>query len=1020
MEQKKYWKGLEELHNTEAHQEIVKNEFSEELPFESESLLNATTPRRDFLKYLGFTTAAATIAASCETPIKKAIPYVNKPEEITPGVANYYASSYTIDGEFLPLLVKTREGRPIKIEGNTLSTITGGSTTAKAQGAVLSLYDTARLRFPTIGGNETTWTELDKQVAGALAGLGGAPVVVLSSTLLSPTSKKVIGEFLAKYPGSRHVVYDAVSYSGMLAANEASYGKRVIPSYRFENAWTVVSLGADFLGTWLNPAEFAKGFAATRKINAKNPEMSKHFAFESTMSLTGANADYRYTHKPSEAGAVALALLAAVGGSVTAPTLDPKVAEGVKKAAASLKANAGKALVVSGSNDVNVQIIVNAINNAIGANGTTIDLANPSNYRQGNDVEMAKLVSDMNAGAIGGLIVYGANPAYDYFDAAKFSEGLKKVKLSVSFNDRVDETTELCKYVAPDHHFLESWNDAEAKPGYYSFTQPTISPLFKTRAAQDSLLTWAGNTTPWVDYLRNEWVAKLGGIEAWDKALQDGVIEPATAPAIGGAAFAGDVAGAASKISSAKKGGKLELVLYEKVAIGNGRLANNPWLQEMPDPITRSTWDNYACISNTLAKTFSTQLGDDYEINLGKKVLKIKANGKEVELPLLIVPGIHPEVIAIAVGYGRSEKTGKAAGGIGKNAYIFSSFNGTSVDFFAPEVTAEATGAKYDVALTQTHNSYEGRPIVKETTLEEFKKNPHEVNEDRAELQKFGKDFRKDATLYHNYEYPGIKWGMSIDLNTCFGCGACTIACQAENNVSVVGKEEVGKAHEMHWIRIDRYFSGDENNPEVVFQPMLCQHCDNAPCENVCPVGATNHSNEGINQMAYNRCIGTRYCANNCPYKVRRLNWRDWNGADSFENNLYDVADMNDNLTRMVLNPDVVVRSRGVMEKCSFCVQRLQDAKLSAKKEGRPVKDGEAKTACQQACAADAIVFGNVNDKSSAIYKIRNEEQTERMYYVLEETHTLPSINYLAKIRNKDAEPKAEKEAAHKEEAHHA
>ncbi len=1017
MEQKKYWKGLEELHNTDAHQEIVKNEFSEELPFESEGLLNARTPRRDFLKYLGFTTAAATIAASCETPIKKAIPYVNKPEEITPGVANYYASSYTIDGEYLPLLVKTREGRPIKIEGNTSSAITQGATTAKAQGAVLSLYDTARLRFPTIGGNETTWAELDKQVTAALS---GAPVVVLSSTLLSPTTKKVIGEFLAKYPGSRHVVYDAVSYSGILGANEASYGKRVIPSYHFENAKTVVSLGADFLGTWLNPAEYAKQFSATRKINAKNPEMSKHFVFESTMSLTGANADERYTHKPSEAGAVALALLAAVGGSVTPPTLDPKVAEGIKKAAASLKANAGKALVVSGSNDVNVQIIVNAINNAIGANGSTIDLANPSNYRQGSDADMAKLVADMNAGAIGSLIVYGANPAYDYVDAAKFTEGLKKVKTTISFNDRVDETTELCKFAAPDHHFLESWNDAEARTGYFSFVQPTISPLFKTRAAQDSLLTWTGNTTPWVDYLKGAWVAKLGGAEAWDKALQDGIVEPATAPAMGGASFSGDVAGAAAKINSAKKGGKLELVLYEKVAIGNGRQANNPWLQEMPDPITRSTWDNYACISNTLAKTFSTQLGDDYEINTEKKVLKIKANGKEVILPLLIVPGIHPDVVAIAVGYGRSEKTGKAAGGIGKNAYIFSSFNGTTVDYFAPEVTVEATGDKYPVALTQTHNSYEGRPIVKETTLEEFKHNPHEVNEDRKELDKFGKDFRKDATLYGNYSYPGIKWGMSIDLNTCFGCGACTIACQAENNVSVVGKEEVAKAHEMHWIRIDRYFSGDENNPEVVFQPMLCQHCDNAPCENVCPVGATNHSSEGINQMAYNRCIGTRYCANNCPYKVRRLNWRDWNGADSFENNLYDVADMNDNLTRMVLNPDVVVRSRGVMEKCSFCVQRLQDAKLTAKKAGRPMKDGEAKTACQQACAADAIVFGNVNDKDSAIYKIRNEEQTERMYYVLEETHTLPSINYLAKIRNKDAAPKAEKESAHKEEAHHA
>ncbi|WP_143309673.1 TAT-variant-translocated molybdopterin oxidoreductase [Chitinophaga vietnamensis] len=1018
MEQKKYWKGLEELHNTDAHQEIVKNEFSEELPFESEGLLNATTPRRDFLKYLGFTTAAATIAASCETPIKKAIPYVNKPEEITPGVANYYASSYAIDGEYIPLVVKTREGRPIKIEGNTLSSITQGATTAKAQGAVLSLYDTARLRYPSIGGSETTWTELDKQVTAALAGLGGAPVVLLSSTILSPSTKKVIGEFLAKYPNSRHVTYDAVSYSGMLLANEAAYGKKVIPSYHFENAKTVVSLGADFLGTWLNPAEFQKQFAQTRKINAKKPEMSKHFVFESTMSLTGANADERYTHRPSEAGAVALALLAAVGGSVSAPKLDDKVAAGIQKAAKELKANSGKALVVSGSNDVNVQVIVNAINNIIGANGTTIDWAAPSNYRQGIDSDMTKLVSDMNAGSIGAVLIYGANPAYDYFEAGKFAEGLKKVKLAVSFNDRNDETTELCKFIAPDHHFLESWNDQEGRTGYYSFTQPTISPLFKTRAVQDTLLTWAGNTTPWADYLKNEWMGKLGGQEGWDKALQDGIVEPATAPALGGASFAGDIAGAASKINSAKKGGQKELVLYEKVAIGNGKLANNPWLQEMPDPITRATWDNYAIISNTFAKTFSVQLGDDYEINADKKVLKIKANGKEIELPMLVLPGIHPDVIAIAVGYGRSANTGKAAGGIGKNAYPFVSFNGQTFDYFVTDAAVEATGAKYPLGNTQTHNSYEGRPIIKETTLKEFIKEPKKVNEDREELNKFGKDFRKDATLYPNYTYPGIKWGMSIDLNTCFGCGACTIACQAENNVSVVGKEEVVKGHEMHWIRIDRYFSGDENNPEVVFQPMLCQHCDNAPCENVCPVGATNHSSEGINQMAYNRCIGTRYCANNCPYKVRRLNWRDWNGADSFENNLYDVADMNDNLTRMVLNPDVVVRSRGVMEKCSFCVQRLQDAKLTAKKAGRPMKDGEAKTACQQACAADAIVFGNVNDKNSEIYKIRNEEQTERMYYVLEETHTLPSINYLAKIRNKDAAKEAT--PAHKEEAHHA
>ncbi|KAA2244761.1 4Fe-4S dicluster domain-containing protein [Chitinophaga agrisoli] len=1018
MEQKKYWKGLEELHNTKAHQEIVKNEFGEELPFdESDSLLGATTPRRDFLKYLGFTTAAATIAASCEIPIKKAIPYVNKPEEITPGVPNYYASTYAVDGEYVPLVVKTREGRPIKIEGNTLSTVTNGATTARVQGAVLSLYDSARLRYPTISGTETTWAELDKQVAAALNSLGGQPVVLLTSTITSPSTKKVIGEFLAKYPGSRHVTYDAVSYSAMLLANEAAYGKKTLPSYHFENAKVVVSLGADFLGTWLNPAEFSQQFGQTRKINQEKPEMSKHFHFESMMSLTGANADERFTHKPSETGAVTLALYNAVNGGSVSGIADKRLADGIAKAAKALKNAQGKALVVSGSNDVNVQLIVNAINNLVGANGATIDWATTANYRQGIDSEMAQLVSDLNAGNIGALLINGVNPAYDYFDGKKFADGLKKAKLVVSFNDRKDETSELCKYAAPAHHFLESWGDTEGKTGYFSFTQPTIAPLFKTRAFEDTLLTWSGNATNWVDYLKNEWMSKLGGQEAWDKTLQDGVIEPSTAPALGGATFAGDVAAASAKISSAKKGGKLELVLYEKVAIGNGKLANNPWLQEMPDPITRTTWDNYACVSNTLAKQYGEQLGDDYEIHAAKNVLRIKANGKTIELPLIIVPGIHPDVIAIAVGYGRNMNAGAAAGGVGQNAYPLVSYNGQTFDYFASDVAVEATGTKYDIGITQQHNSYEGRPIIKETTLEEFIKNPKAVNEDREELAKYGSDYRADATLYPNHPYPGIKWGMSIDLNTCFGCGACTIACQAENNVSVVGKEQVIKAHEMHWLRIDRYFSGDENNPEVVFQPMLCQHCDNAPCENVCPVAATNHSSEGLNQMAYNRCIGTRYCANNCPYKVRRFNWRDWNGADSFDNNLYDVSDMNDNLTRMVLNPDVVVRSRGVMEKCTFCVQRLQDAKLTAKKEGRPMKDGEAKTACQQACAADAIVFGNVNDKESRVAKIRNEEQTERVFYVLEEIHTLPSISYLAKIRNKDAAPKAEGE--HAEAAHH-
>lgn len=1009
MEQKKYWSGFDELYNTDAHKETVANEFRETLPFEeSGQLLDSQTPRRDFLKYLGFSVTAATIAASCEIPVRKAIPYVNKPEEITPGVPNYYASTYAVDGDYCAIVVKTRDGRPIKIEGNEMSSVTKGGTSARVQASVLSLYDTARLRYPTIGGSETTWEALDKEIAQSLASLKGAPVVILSATILSPTTKQLINEFLSKYPNSRHVTYDAISYAGMLLANEASYGKRLLPSYHFENAKVIVGLGADFLGTWLSPVEYAKQYAATRKINQEKPAMSKHFQFESNLSLTGANADERFTHLPSETGVVVMALYNELATALGKPTIagvpaisNPKLAGGIQKAAKALADHQGAGLVVSGSNNADVQLIVNGINELIGAGGKTIDWSAPVNYRQGVDSEMAQLVADMHAGKVGALLINGVNPVYDYFDGKKFAEGLGKVNCTVSFNGHNDETTVLCKYVAPDHHYLESWGDAEPKAGYFSLVQPTIAPLFKTRAIQDTLLKWSGNNTDWLTYFKNYWISKLGSQEAFDKALQDGVIEPSTT-VFTGAPFKGNLSAAAARLTSAKSG-KLELVLYEKIAIGSGKLANNPWLQEMPDPITRATWDNYACISTKLAKELDAALTDTNEVDPKKRVIKIKANGQELTLPVMVLPGMHPDVIAVAVGYGRSEKVGRAAANVGKNVFPLVAYNGQTFDYFVADVTVEKTEDRYPIAQTQTHSSYEGRPIVREMTLEDFVKHPEEIRKEREE--EFG-DPKKFTTLYPTYDNPGIKWGMSIDLNSCIGCGACTIACQAENNVSVVGKEQVIKAHEMHWIRIDRYFSGDPENPEVVFQPMLCQHCNNAPCENVCPVSATNHSSEGLNQMVYNRCIGTRYCANNCPYKVRRFNWRDWNGADSFADNLFSdghVDDLNDNLTRMVLNPDVTVRSRGVMEKCSFCVQRLQDAKLAAKKAGRPLKDGEARTACQQACPSDAIVFGNVNDKGSEIYQLRDKAQNNRVYYVLEELHVLPNVNYLVKIRNKEA-----------------
>jgi Fe-S-cluster-containing dehydrogenase component len=564
-----------------------------------------------------------------------------------------------------------------------------------------------------------------------------------------------------------------------------------------------------------------------------------------------------------------------------------------------------------------------------------------------------------------------------------------------------------------------------------SLIQPTINPLFDTRPFEQSLLSWAGNTTRWDVYLKNYWIAKLGSQATFDKALQDGVIESPAAAEAGAAFNAAPVAQAVSAVNAMKKAGEFEVVIYQKVGVGDGKQANNPWLLELPDPITRVSWDNYAVISPVQAKKFGIDLGDrrsadKYEVTTAKPVIKVKVHGKEVELPIIVIPGTQENTIAIAVGYGRDKGVGRAVqaadgGTLGQNAYPLLSFNGSTIEWSAP-AEMSATDKVYKIAQGQTHNSYEGREgVIREVTLAEYKKEPEIVlNERKHELSKFSgkegdlKDFGKEATIYPDPagEQVGIKWGMSIDLNSCFGCGACVVACHIENNVPIVGKHEVMRYHDMHWLRIDRYFSGNPDDAEsiqTVFQPMLCQHCDNAPCENVCPVAATHHSSEGLNMMAYNRCIGTRYCANNCPYKVRRFNWADYTGADSFGNNQQPLVDegklddvvlmMNDDLTRMVLNPDVTVRSRGVMEKCSFCVQRAQAGKLEAKKQNRTLEDRDFQTACQQACSADAIVFGNVKNHESAIYKTR-EENENRLYYALEDIHTMPNVNYLAKVRN--------------------
>jgi molybdopterin-containing oxidoreductase family iron-sulfur binding subunit len=1088
MSEKKYWQNFAELNKSDANKKALKDEFREELPFEelgNENIFNAKTPRRDFLKYMGFSTAAAAIAASCEMPVRKAIPFLHKPDDLIAGVPNYYASTYLSDGDSVPVVVKQREGRPIKIEGNELASLTEGGTSAQVQSSVLDLYDTTRLRFPMANKKEATFEAIDQMVASGLAANAGKPLVLLTSSITSVTGRQIISEVLAKYPGSRHVQYDAVSCSGMIEANQASYGKRAIPAYHFENAKVIVSLDADFLGNWISPVVFARQYAVGRRINEKNPSMSRHIQFEGYYSMTGAKADERYLHKPSETGAIALALLGALGGGTSA-NLSSDLSTAVKKTAAELMANKGAALVVCGSNDANIQLVVNAINEAIGSVGKTIDWNTPVNYRQGVDADMVTLTNDLNSGNVGALIVYGANPVYSYFDAQKFAAGVKKCPFTLSYSEKMDETTELCKYVIPSHHWLESWGDSEPQKNYVTVLQPVIHPLFKTRQFESSLLKLAGNPQDYETYFRNYWTTKLGGLEQYERFLQDGVMEdmklktqstfvnpsnltsatasavasasaadsvsslasnmatkataavpsatadstslPGKVAALGTAPFAGNLADAAAKIGGVK-GGDIEMVLYQKITIGTGNRAGNAWLQEASDPISKATWDNYAMVSPELGKKlfnidiFNPHDADKYEVHTDKPVIKVSSNGKTVELPVLITPGVHPNVIAVAVGYGResNDKTktaefiGASAVGVGKNMYPFTIFNGRNITYSAP-VQIEKTDKVYPIATSQTHSITEGRPVVRETRLKDFIEHPDEMNkEEEEEFKAYGENFARDATLYPTYDRPGIKWGMSIDLNTCIGCSACTIACVAENNISTVGKYEVSRFHDMQWMRIDRYFTGDPKNPDIVFQPMLCQQCDNAPCENVCPVSATNHSSEGVNQMIYNRCIGTKYCANNCPYKVRRFNWADWNGADSFPDNqrgiISDVTtNLEDDLTRMVLNPDVTVRSRGVMEKCTFCIQRLQQGKLNAKKEDRPLKDQEVKTACMQACPTHAIEFGNVNDKDSKIAHLRYEEQKNRKFYVLEQLHTLPNINYLTLVRNTDRKVGSTKE----------
>lgn len=1012
---KKYWKSVEELNENSSIVETLRNnEFVEEIPTDEfladGSLSSSSTTRRDFLKYVGFTTAAATLAA-CEGPVHKSIPYVVQPDTIIPGVADYYATTMFDGFDFANLLIKTREGRPIKVENNRLAGAKFAAN-ARVHASVLSLYDSLRLQNPKIDGKNASWSDVDAQVKASLAEAkaSGKQVVVLTSTLASPSTERLIADFVSKNPTAKHIIYDAVSESAALDAFEAVYGERALADYDFSKANTIVSIGADFLGDWQGggyDSSYAKGRVP------QNGQMSKHFQFEANMTLSGAAADKRVAMTVADQKQALVKIYNIITGASVGTNKTAADAE-IAKAAEQLKQAGSKGLLVCGIQDKNAQLLVFAINQVL--KSEALATAGVRYTRKGNDAQVAQLIKDMTAGNVHTLIMSGVNPVYTLANGEAFGAALGKVKLSVSFTQREDETASKSKIAAAAPHYLESWNDHVLTKGTYSLAQPTIRPLFNTKQFQEALMSWNGVSGNYYDYLRACSAGFLGNA-SWNQTLHDGVAVYGGAGLAGGTA---DYAGAANALASSKSNG-VELVLYTKTGMGDGQQANNPWLQEFPDPITRVSWDNYVTISQADAKEWKLENRLVANGGLNGSYVTLAINGAELKnVPVIVQPGQAKGTVGLAFGYGRKAAL-KEEMQVGVNAYtLYKDFNNVQ------SVTVTPESGEHEFACVQSHKTLMGRgDIVKETTLEVFKTKDAEiwnpvpmVSLDHKETEATKVDLWEsfDRSIGHHFN-------LSIDLNSCTGCGACVIACHAENNVPVVGKSEVRRSRDMHWLRIDRYYSSEEtfaqdvekkegfdglfgdkgslggfgqmenpsDNPQVVFQPIMCQHCNHAPCETVCPVAATSHGRQGQNQMAYNRCVGTRYCANNCPYKVRRFNWFLYNNNSEFD------FHMNDDLGRMVVNPDVNVRSRGVMEKCSMCIQKTQLTILTAKREGRPVDVNEFETACSAACSTGSMVFGDVNNKESDVAKLA---ESNRMYHLLEHVGTKPNVFYHVKVRN--------------------
>ncbi|MEE8524107.1 MAG: TAT-variant-translocated molybdopterin oxidoreductase [Thermoanaerobaculia bacterium] len=991
---RKYWRSLDRLLDSqEVREQLAQTGDGAEFPAGASETPDELS-RRSMLTLMGASFAMAGLAG-CRRPVEKIVPYVTAPEHVIPGIPKAYATTVPFGTSAYGVVVESHEGRPSKIEGNELHPSSLGAATAWMQASVLELYDPDRSRqvmrlpadepdhrpsaWPDFEAEWQTWNE-------ALAANGGQGLAVLTSSYASPTQARLAAELRQRYPEARWVVYEPIGDENIFAGLEQATGIACRPVYHLERAKKIVALDADFLLTESESLVNAHGFAKGRKVASPDDDMSRLYAVGSTLTATGATADHRVRLESRQVAAFAAALASALGvpcGWSTAG-LPPAAAGRAKVIAADLQASLGEALVIAGRNQpAAVHALALAINQALGAVGTTVTLHALEDVGYGTAAGLGELVEAMRDGAVDTLVLLGGNPAYDAPADLGFAAALASVAHTVHLSSHLDETSRLVDWHLPQSHYLETWGDARAAGGSRSVVQPLIAPLHDSRSAVEVLgLLLGGAHRPGHELVRETWQQILTGDfeKDWRRLLHDGIAAEDDAPAL-------EVAADLAQVESPQAAGDgLEITFQPSLTSWDGRFANLGWLQELPDAITKITWDNAAILSPATASEFGVKSGER---------VRIAAHGAEVEAPVFVLPGQADGSVALALGYGRTA-AGRVGDDVGTDAY---KLRRSAAPSFDGGIEVSKVAGSHLLAQTQEHWTMDERPLkaagdedpeepssrhhIREATLDKYREHHGDLD------HLFGKHRKNDPEgshqLYDSHSYAeGYQWGMAIDLNSCIGCNACIVACQSENNIPIVGKEQVSRGREMHWLRVDRYFSGGEAEPEVTFQPVPCMHCENAPCEEVCPVAATVHDREGINAMVYNRCIGTRYCSNNCPYKVRRFN---------FFNYTKDTPE----LMKMAMNPDVTVRSRGVMEKCSYCLQRVTEAKKTAKMEGREVRDGEADTACQQTCPTSAIVFGNLRDPESEVVRWK---ALDRDYVVLADLNNRPRTSYLAKLRN--------------------